>query len=92
VGPARATVGHADGGIGKARRIELTEDGVVTITMTLTSAACPLTAVMERNIAAVLSGTDTRFALKWEWVPSWRPGDISEDGRDQLRAIGFSAF
>ncbi|WP_210604021.1 uL22 family ribosomal protein [Brevibacterium oceani] len=68
------------------------DNGVATITMTLTSAACPLSEVMERNISGVLEGTGIRPHVEWEWVPCWSPKDISEDGREQLRAIGFSAF
>ena len=30
------------------------------------------------------------FRVEWVWLPSWRPADISEDGREQLRAIGFT--
>lgn len=78
--------------LGFVRRIEVAEDGFATITMTLTSAACPLTSVMENQIRSVLSEMDTEFAVQWEWLPSWRPQDISEDGREQLRAIGFTAF
>jgi metal-sulfur cluster biosynthetic enzyme/ribosomal protein L22 len=78
--------------LGFVRRVRIGEDGVAMITMTLTSAACPLTSVMEVQISSVLAETGTEFALHWEWLPSWRPNDISEDGRDQLRAIGFSAF
>ncbi|MBN9747841.1 hypothetical protein DMP23_43300 [Amycolatopsis sp. A1MSW2902] len=76
--------------LGFVRQVRIGEDGVAAITMTLTSAACPLTEVMARNVEAVLAGT--KFVLNWEWLPSWRPADISEDGREQLRAIGFSAF
>jgi metal-sulfur cluster biosynthetic enzyme/ribosomal protein L22 len=78
--------------LGFVRRVRLDGDGRATITMTLTSAACPLTAVMELQLRSVLAGTGTEFTVVWEWLPSWRPHDISDDGRDQLRAIGFSAF
>jgi metal-sulfur cluster biosynthetic enzyme/ribosomal protein L22 len=78
--------------LGFVRRVRVAADGFATITMTLTSAACPLTSVMEVQIRAVLSAMDTPFAVEWEWLPSWRPHDISEDGREQLRAIGFTAF
>lgn len=78
--------------LGFVRRIQVAEDGFATITMTLTSAACPLTSVMESQIRTVLSEMDTEFVVRWEWQPSWRPQDISEDGREQLRAIGFTAF
>lgn len=76
--------------LGFIRRIDVGDDGVAAITMTLTSAACPLTGVMEGQIRTVLAGTE--FSIDWEWLPSWRPADITEDGREQLRAIGFSAF
>ncbi len=78
--------------LGFVRQIRIGDDGVATITMTLTSAACPLTEVMERNIAKVLADSATAFVLDWEWLPCWRPADISADGREQLRAIGFTAF
>ncbi|TWE09985.1 iron-sulfur cluster assembly protein [Rudaeicoccus suwonensis] len=78
--------------LGFVREITLDEAGEVTIVMTLTSAACPLTEVMERNISAVLSDQVRAFRLQWEWLPSWKPSDISADGREQLQAIGFSHF
>jgi metal-sulfur cluster biosynthetic enzyme/ribosomal protein L22 len=62
------------------------------ITMTLTSAACPLTKIMEAQIRVSLGaipGIDD-FRVDWQWVPAWRPSDITPDGRDQLRAIGFT--
>jgi metal-sulfur cluster biosynthetic enzyme/ribosomal protein L22 len=69
-----------------------TEDRTAVITMTLTSAACPLTGVMEDQIRAELtelSGIDD-FRVDWVWLPPWQPGDITASGRDQLRAIGFT--
>jgi metal-sulfur cluster biosynthetic enzyme len=62
------------------------------ITMTLTSAACPLTSIMEDQIRAELAGLSDLdgFRVDWVWLPAWRPADISGSGRDQLRAIGFS--
>jgi metal-sulfur cluster biosynthetic enzyme len=29
------------------------------------------------------------FQVGWQWVPPWRPADITDSGREQLRAIGF---
>ena len=62
------------------------------ITMTLTSAACPLTSVMESQIQAGLNLVDgiDGFRVDWQWVPAWRPADITDTGREQLRAIGFT--
>ncbi len=71
----------------------VTVDGqTAVITMTLTSAACPLTGVMEDQIRTELAtlGLIEDFRIDWQWVPAWRPTDITDDGREQLRAIGFT--
>jgi metal-sulfur cluster biosynthetic enzyme/ribosomal protein L22 len=62
------------------------------ITMTLTSAACPLTGVLEDQIRAglVSLGCVDDFRVDWQWIPAWRPADITDSGREQLRAIGFT--
>jgi metal-sulfur cluster biosynthetic enzyme len=65
---------------------------VALIDMTLTSAACPLTDVIEdqtRN-ALVGPGLVNDIKINWVWNPPWGPDKISDDGRDQLRALGFT--
>ncbi len=68
------------------------EGPTAVITMTLTSAACPLTGVMEDQIRAGLTplGGIKGFRVDWQWIPAWRPADITDSGREQLRAIGFT--
>jgi metal-sulfur cluster biosynthetic enzyme len=68
------------------------EGRIAVITMTLTSAACPLTGVLEDQIRAGLALLDCvdDFRVDWQWIPVWRPADITESGREQLRAIGFT--
>jgi len=68
------------------------EGRTAVITMTLTSAACPLTHVMESQIRAGLAALDCveDFRVDWQWIPAWRPADITDSGREQLSAIGFS--
>ncbi|GAA1197763.1 metal-sulfur cluster assembly factor [Pseudonocardia alaniniphila] len=66
--------------------------GVATIDMTLTSAACPLTDVIEEQARAALTGTAglvDDIKINWVWMPPWGPDKITEDGREQLRALGF---
>ena len=66
-----------------------------TIDMTLTSAACPLTDVIEEQARAALTGNGAPgglvddIAINWVWMPPWGPEKITEDGREQLRALGF---
>jgi metal-sulfur cluster biosynthetic enzyme len=77
--------------LGFVRQVEI-QDRMAVITMTLTSAACPLTSIMEDQIRAELAGLSdlAGFRVAWEWLPPWRPADMTDAGRDQLRAIGFS--
>jgi metal-sulfur cluster biosynthetic enzyme len=68
------------------------EGGVATIDMTLTSAACPLTDVIEEQTRAALTGSAglvDDIKINWVWMPPWGPDKITEDGREQLRALGF---
>ena len=60
------------------------------IDMTLTSAACPLTDVIEDQSAAALDGLVDGFRINWVWMPPWGPEKITPDGREQLRALGFN--
>ena len=82
------------GGRGAARDgaagLAIGEDGVTTIDMTLTSAACPLTDVIEDQAGAALEGLVPGFRINWVWMPPWGPDKITDDGRDQLRALGFT--
>ena len=68
------------------------EERTAVITMTLTSAACPQTRVMEDQIRAELAPVDSidDFRIDWQWVPAWQPADLTDSGREQLRAIGFT--
>lgn len=70
---------------GEAGRIALVD-------MTLTSAACPLTDVIEdqSRTALVGAGLVDEIRINWVWSPPWGPDKITEDGREQLRALGFT--
>ncbi|MDQ1635087.1 MAG: hypothetical protein QOJ32_1896 [Frankiaceae bacterium] len=70
------------------------EGKIAVIDMTLTSAACPLTDVIEDQARSVLSGGPQPLVedikINWVWMPPWGPDKITEDGREQLRALGFN--
>ncbi len=60
------------------------------IDMTLTSAACPLTDVIEDQTRAALDGVVSDYVINWVWMPPWGLDKITDDGRDMLRALGFN--
>ncbi len=70
--------------------LQESEDGALLINMTLTSAGCPLTDVIEEQTAEALEGVVDAFRINWVWMPPWGPEKITEDGREMMRAIGFS--
>ncbi|UCR89702.1 metal-sulfur cluster assembly factor [Mycetocola spongiae] len=66
------------------------ENNALIIHMTLTSAGCPLTDVLEAQTAEALDGVVEAFRINWVWMPPWGPEKITDDGRDMMRALGFS--
>jgi metal-sulfur cluster biosynthetic enzyme len=78
--------------LGLVYDIRVDEAKVATIDMTLTSAACPLTDVIEAQARSALTddGMCSDIKINWVWMPPWGPDKITEDGREQLRALGFT--
>ena len=66
------------------------DNDALVIRMTLTSAGCPLTDVIEKELEESLDGVVERFRINWEWMPPWGVDRITDDGRDMMRALGFS--
>ncbi|MDH4397883.1 MAG: metal-sulfur cluster assembly factor [Actinomycetota bacterium] len=76
--------------LGLVYGLQESEDGALLINMTLTSAGCPLTDVIEEQTGDALDGVVEAFRINWVWMPPWGPEKITEDGREMMRAIGFS--
>jgi metal-sulfur cluster biosynthetic enzyme len=76
--------------LGLVYGIHLEQDKSATIDMTLTSAACPLTDVIEDQTNTALEGLVTGVTINWVWMPPWGLEKITDDGRDQLRSLGFN--
>jgi metal-sulfur cluster biosynthetic enzyme len=66
------------------------ENNALIIHMTLTSAGCPLTDVIEEQTGQSLDGVVDAFRINWVWMPPWGPEKITDEGRDMMRALGFS--
>ena len=73
--------------LGLVYGITVDEDNVAVLDMTLTSAACPLTDVIEdQTQAALIGGPDPLVAdyrINWVWMPPWGP---EQDHRRRARA------
>ena len=76
--------------LGLVYGIHVDEGSNAVIDMTLTSAACPLTDVIQDQTEMALEGLVADVAVNWVWMPPWGPDKITDDGRDQLRALGFN--
>ncbi|WP_026530421.1 metal-sulfur cluster assembly factor [Haematomicrobium sanguinis] len=66
------------------------DDGALLIDMTLTTAACPLTDMIEEQVEKAIGTLVDDWRLNWVWMPPWGPDRITADGRDQMRALGFN--
>ena len=76
--------------LGLVYGVDVDAERIATIDMTLTSAACPLTDVIEDQAREALDGVVADFRINWVWMPPWGPEHITDDGREQLRALGFN--
>lgn len=78
--------------LGLVYDIAIEDSGVVKLDMTLTSAACPLSDIIEDQTMSSLvrSGLCPDVEVNWVWMPPWGPDKITDDGREQLRALGFT--
>ncbi len=76
--------------LGLVYGVHLDEESNAVLDMTLTSAACPLTDVIQDQTNSALEGLVNDVAINWVWMPPWGPDKITDDGRDQLRALGFN--
>lgn len=58
----------------------------VTVTMTLTSMACPLAPVIMQEVNGALDGFEDlgEVGVNLVWSPPWSPDMMSEDAKDEL--------
>ena len=76
--------------LGLVYDVHLDEHSNAVLDMKLTSAACPLTDVIQDQTNSALEGLVGDVTINWVWMPPWGPDKITDDGREQLRALGFN--
>ena len=77
--------------LGLVYGVDVDEHSNTVLSMTLTSAACPLTDVIEDQTRAALDGIVNDFRIEWVWMPPWGPDKITDDGKEMLHALGLLA-
>ena len=76
--------------LGLVYGVTVDQNNQAIVDMTLTSAACPLTDVIEDQANQALEWLTNGLRINWVWMPPWGPDKITDDGREQLRALGFN--
>jgi len=76
--------------LGLVYGVTIDDDNNLTIDMTLTSPTCPLTDRLEYDTQLALEGLVASVTINWVWLPPWTLENITEDGREQLRSIGYN--
>ena len=76
--------------LGLVYGVHIDDANHATIDMTLTSPTCPLTDRLEYDTQLALEGLVSGVTINWVWLPPWSLENITEDGREQLRAIGYN--
>ncbi|MDR2619623.1 MAG: metal-sulfur cluster assembly factor [Propionibacteriaceae bacterium] len=76
--------------LGLVYGVTIDDDFNVTVDMTLTTPACPLTDQIEWGAQAALVDIARTVTINWVWLPPWTMDRITEEGREQLRYIGYN--
>ena len=76
--------------LGLVYGIHLDDENNATIDMTLTSPTCPLTDRLEYDTQVALGPLVNSATINWVWLPPWTLDNITDDGREQLRAVGYN--
>ncbi len=79
--------------LGFIRNVEV-EGRQAALDVTLTNPFCPLTSIIEDQMRNELVGEGVLedFEVSWVFDPPWCPDQVTEEGRKQLRSIGFASM
>ncbi|MGH3440740.1 MAG: metal-sulfur cluster assembly factor [Nitriliruptorales bacterium] len=67
------------------------EGGHVQVTMTLTAMGCPLTELIHQQVSVILGALPgvTDVDVDFTFTPPWSPEMMSDETRDEMRAMGL---
>ncbi len=72
--------------------VDINEEGVVDIEMTLTSVGCPVQDMIRSDAEMAVMRLEgvTQVNVDFVWTPPWSTDKMTEDGKRQMRMFGFS--
>ncbi|UQN06239.1 metal-sulfur cluster assembly factor [Deinococcus sp. QL22] len=72
--------------------VDINPDGIIDITMTLTSVGCPVQDLIRADAEMAVSRLDNvnQVNVEFVWTPAWGPDKMTEDGKRQMRMFGFN--
>lgn len=76
--------------LGLVYGIDIDDRNNAVLDLTLTMPTCPLYEYIEEQVEVVLAPMVTSTTVNWVMDPVWTPQNITEDGREQLRAMGYN--
>ena len=78
--------------LGLVYKVDISDDGVIDVEMTLTSVGCPVQDMIRADVELALMRLEGTKAVNVDfvWTPPWVPGKMSEDGKRQMRMFGFN--
>ena len=78
--------------LGLIYNVEVSDDGVVDIDMTLTSMGCPVQDMIQADteLAAMKVEGVRRVNVEFVWSPPWGLEKMTDDGKKQMRMFGFN--
>ncbi|WP_394649845.1 metal-sulfur cluster assembly factor [uncultured Deinococcus sp.] len=72
--------------------VDIAPDGLVDITMTLTSVGCPVQDLIRADAEMAVGRLDgvSSVNVEFVWTPPWGPDKMTDDGKRQMRMFGFN--
>lgn len=78
--------------LGLIYEVEVSDAGLVEITMTLTSVGCPVQDLIRSDAELAVGRLDgvSEVQVEFVWSPPWGPDKMTDDGKRQMRMFGFN--
>ena len=77
--------------LGLVYRLDVDDDGLVDVEMTLTSVGCPVQDMIKADVELACMKVDgvNQVDVAFVWSPAWSTDKMTDDGKKQMRMFGF---